>query len=131
MTLDEIKNALRLRDMTQAELAKQLGCNAKALNEVLRGARPLTEAMHNHISLLLQGPREAVLVYRVDVSAMKARELLGENSTVNKADRPAAIEAVIHHNLQELIELGKKCDWSDDERQFLGLLPDGAQDVDA
>ena len=124
MTIDEIKAALEAQGLTQADLAKKLGCNAKALNEVLRGARPLTSTMHNHIRLLLREPRAAVLVYRVDVNEAQARELLGANCSANPADRPAAIEAVIHHNLRELIELGKQCEWTPEERRFLGIAAD-------
>lgn len=121
MTIEEIKSALAKKGWTQAELAAKLGCNAKGLNEVLRGARPLTEALHNHISLLLAQPREAVLVYRVNITDAQVAELCGANCTTNPADRPAAVEAVIHHNLAELIEIGKKCEWTAEEREFLGI----------
>lgn len=123
MTITEIKAAMEARGWTIAVFAEKLGVGYNTLRHILAGRVPLTDAMHNHICLLLKEPKEAVLVYRVDINNAKARELLGSNCTVNRADRPAAIEAVIHHNLQELIDLGKKCSWSEDERQFLGLPP--------
>ncbi len=121
MTIEEIKKSLADRGMTQKELAERLGVNAKSLNEVLRGKNPMTEALHNHISLLLTQPREAILVYRVNISEAKATELLGERCTVIPADRATAIEAIIHHNLDELIQLGRTCTWTEEERAYLGI----------
>lgn len=121
MTLEEIKKAMAEQGLTQVALAEKLGVSKVNLNKILSGKNPMTEALHNHISLLLSQPREAVLVYRVNISEAKATELLGERCTAVAADRAAAIEAVIHHNLDELIQLGKTCTWSAEERAYLGL----------
>ncbi len=51
-----------------------------------------------------------IVTYRVSVFIRKIT-----------ADRATAIEAVIHHNLDELIQLGKTCTWSAEERAYLGL----------
>lgn len=121
MKVEEIKQALSDRGMTQQDLATALGINPKALNEILRGARPMTDVLRNHIRLLLHQPREAMLVYRVNITEAKAMELLGERGCVLASDRAAAIEMVIHHNLAELIELGKTCTWTDEEKKYLGI----------
>lgn len=121
MTLDEIKTAMAEQGLTQVALAEQLGISKDSLNKILSGKNPMTDAMRNHIRLLLTQPREAVLVYRVNISEAKATELLGDKSCTVAADRAIAIEAIIHHNLAELIELGKKCQWNAEERDFLGL----------
>ena len=121
MTLEEIKKAMAEQGLTQVALAEKLGVTKDSLNKVLTGKNPMTEALHNHISLLLSQPREAVLVYRVNISESKAEELLGEKCTAVVTDRAAAIETVIHHNLAELIDLGKTCTWSEEERAYLGI----------
>lgn len=121
MTLEEIKKAMAEQGLTQVALAEKLGVTKDSLNKVLTGKNPMTEALHNHISLLLSQPREAVLVYRVNISEAKAEELCGRNACVHESDRAAAIEAVIHHNLAELIDLGKTCTWSEEERAYLGI----------
>lgn len=121
MTIEEIKKAMAEQGLTQVALAEKLGVTKDSLNKVLTGKNTMTEALHNHISLLLSKPREAVLVYRVNISDAKAEELLGEKCTAVPADRAAAIEGVIHHNLDELIKLGKTCTWSAEERAYLGI----------
>lgn len=121
MTLEEIKKAMADQGLTQVALAEKLGVSKVNLNKILSGKNPMTEALHNHISLLLSQPREAVLVYRVNISEAKAEELLGEKCTAVATDRAAAIEAVIHYNLDELIKLGKTCTWSEEERAYLGI----------
>ncbi|MBQ8376519.1 MAG: helix-turn-helix transcriptional regulator [Akkermansia sp.] len=134
MTLEEIKKAMAEQGLTQVALAEKLGVTKDSLNKVLTGKNPMTEALHNHISLLLSQPREAILVYRVNISEAKAEELLGEKCTAVVTDRAAAIEAVIHHNLAELIDLGKTCTWSEEERAYLGidspLVPTYGQSLD-
>lgn len=125
MTITEIKAAMEARGWTIAAFAEKLGVGYNTLRHILAGRVSMTDAMHNHICLLLREPREAVLVYRVDINEAQARELLGANCTANAADRPAALEAVVHCNLRELIELGKQCDWTADERRFLGISPAG------
>lgn len=123
MTLDEINAAIKAKGYNITTFASQLGMTADALGRILSGKRPLTESLHNHISLLLKEPREAILVYRVDITESKAAELCGANCCANPEDRKAAIEAIIHHNLAELIEAGKRCAWTPEERDFLGLPP--------
>lgn len=117
MTIEEIKDELKARKWTQAQLAEKLHMNAKALSGILCGARPLTDTLAAHISLLLEKERDCVFVYKVELPEAKVQELCG--GAVCEEDRQAAIEAIIHHNLQELIELGKKCLWSEQERDFL------------
>jgi transcriptional regulator with XRE-family HTH domain len=121
MTLEEIKQAMADQGLTQVALAEKLGVSKVNLNKILSGKNPMTDALHNHITLLLTQPREAVLVYRVNVTEQKASELLGERCTVIPSDRATAIEAIIHHNLAELIQLGCSCTWSDEEKNFLGI----------
>lgn len=121
MTLEEIKQAMADQGLTQVALAEKLGVSKVNLNKILSGKNPMTDALHNHITLLLTQPREAVLVYRVNVTEQKASELLGERCTVIPSDRATAIEAIIHHNLAELIQLGCSCTWSEEEKNFLGI----------
>lgn len=121
MTIQEIKEELVRRGWTQADLAEKLAYNAKSLYEVLRGARPMTETLLRHIELLFAEPNEVLLVYKVDISNGQTEKLRNENDELNESARTVAVEAVLHHNLNELIELGKSCKWNERERKFLGL----------
>lgn len=138
MTTDEIKKTLAARGWTQAELAEKLGCNAKGLNEVLRGARPLTETMNRHIELLLRENDEAIFVYRINLTTEQVRELCGEqytgaqekdgNITLPPRARKA-IELVIRHNLMRLAKLGAQWEgWSEEDRALLDALDREAAD---
>lgn len=124
MTISEIKDELSRRGWTQADLAEKLAYSAKSLYEVMRGARPMTASLRRHIELLLSEPRETILVYKVDLTDSQVTELCGVDCPVDTDSRAAAVEAVLHHNLKELIELGKMCTWNESERAFLGVDED-------
>lgn len=138
MTTDEIKELLAARGWTQAELAEKLGCNAKSLNEVLRGARPLTETMNRHIELLLREQDEAVFVYRINLTTEQVRELCGERYTgVEEKDGKLilpprarkAVELVIRHNLARLARIGAQWEgWSPEDRALLDALENAPED---
>lgn len=138
MTTDEIKELLAARGWTQAELAEKLGCNAKGLNEVLRGARPLTETMNRHIELLLREQDEAVFVYRINLTTEQVRELCGERYTgMEEKDGKLilpprarkAVELVIRHNLRRLARIGAQWEgWSPEDRALLDVLENAPED---
>lgn len=100
-------------------------CSLRDINKkrFVSSARPMTDSLRNHIRLLLHQLKEALLVYRVDISEARAEEWPDEKCTAVAADRATVIEAVIHHNLDELIKLGKTCTWSAEERDYLGIEP--------
>lgn len=139
MTTDEIKELLAARGWTQAELAEKLGCNAKGLNEVLRGARPLTETMNRHIELLLREQDEAVFVYRINLTTEQVRELCGERYTgMEEKDGKLilpprarkAVELVIRHNLRRLARIGAQWEgWSPEDRALLDVLENQPEDT--
>lgn len=121
MTTEEIKTAIKAKGYTQAEFAKKLGVAPSTLTNALSGITPMTKALHNHIALLLEKERDVVIVYKIELPEAKVVELCGQSACQTEEDRHAAIEAIVHHNLQELIELGKQCMWSEQEREYLGL----------
>lgn len=125
MTTDEIKEKMKELGMSQVALAEKLGITKDNLNRILSGKQPLTKVLSNHIELLLSQPREATLLYKVNITEGTVAELLGDRACTVKADRDKALEAIIRHNLVELVEKGAKLDWSDEERKALGLPPAG------
>lgn len=125
MTLEEIKNKMHELGMNITDLASRLDITADGLGRILSGKRPLTGQLANHIKLLLTQPREATLLYKVNITEGTVAELLGDRACTVKADRDKALEAIIRHNLVELVEKGAKLDWTDEERKALGLPPAG------
>ena len=120
MTIDEIKEKMKERDMNISALAAELGVTADGLGRVLAGKRPLTEQLSRHIDYIF-GKREAVLVYRVDVPDGKAQELTAGRGCVTEADHRLALKAIIEHNLHELARLGAQLEWTPEQRAALGI----------
>ncbi len=120
MTIEEIKEILEQRGISQKDLAEQLHIHPMSLSRILRGAAPLSEQLESHIEYVL-GKREAVLVYRVDVPDGKAQELTAGRGCVTEADHRLALKAIIEHNLHELARLGAQLEWTPEQRAALGI----------
>lgn len=125
MTLEELKQAVLKKWPTIKECAEELGVSYNTLQSALSGKNPLTKALKNHLTLAL-GKREAIMVYRVDIDTKKVEELTAGRGCVTEADHRAAMNAILHSNLQELIRLGSTLDWTPEERRALGLDADEA-----
>lgn len=123
MTRDEIKAEMKAQGITVRELANQLAVHEAGLGEVLRGRRKLTETLARHIEFIL-GKHEAILVYRVDVAQRKVEELTDGKGCVTAKDRECAMQAIIEHNLEELVKIGAALDWTPEQRRALGLPPE-------
>ena len=126
MTTDEIKERMRELGLSQVALAEKLGITKDNLNRILSGKQPLTKVLSNHIELLLAQPREATLLYKINLTEGTTAELLGDKACTCKDDYLPALEAVIRHNLVELVNRGATMvDWTDEERKALGIPPAG------
>ena len=126
MTTDEIKKKMTERGWSITELASKLDITADGLGRILSGKRPLTGQLSNHIELLLAQPREATLLYKINLTEGTTAELLGDKACTCKDDYLPALEAVIRHNLVELVNRGATMvDWTDEERKALGIPPAG------
>lgn len=63
------------------------------------------------------------MVYRVDVPSHKVEELTAGRGCVTEEDHREAMQAILEHNLQELIKIGAQLDWTPEQRRALGLPP--------
>lgn len=125
MDTETLKAKMAEHGYTIATLAEKLGVGYNTLRHIMAGRAQLTTALSNHLELLFAQPREATLLYKVNLTEGKTAELLGDKACTVKEDYLAALEAVIHHNLTKLVERGAAIDWSDEERKALGLPPAG------
>lgn len=121
MTNEEIKAEMEARHMSITELARKLDITADGLGRILAGKRPMTGQLSRHIELLLEKERDCMFLYKIELPEAKVTELCGRATCQTEEDRLTAIDAIIRHNLAELIELGRKCQWSEAEREALHL----------
>lgn len=131
MNKEEIKAELKARGWTYAMLADKLGMSEGRIKTIMSSKEELKKTLQNHIELLFASPSSAVLVYRIDLTTDEVSELCGSrefpDTEKGRADLAKAVEAVLHHNMEHLAALGKKCNWSDKEKAWLGIPT--AQDV--
>lgn len=120
MTIDEIKAELKARGMSITDLAKQLDVTADGLGRILANKRPLTGQLARHISLLFKS-HDIVIAHSINIPEARVEEICCNCTT--EAERQAAIDALLHHNLLWLASIGAQLDWSDEEREYLGLPP--------
>ena len=126
MTLEQINKTLEERRLTTRWLANQLSINESGLGQILNGNRTLTDQLRKHIEFILAQPREATLLYKINLTEGTTAELLGDKACTCKDDYLPALEAVIRHNLVELVNRGATMvDWTDEERKALGIPPAG------
>ena len=136
-TAEELKAAIIKRGYTLKSFAEKIEVACGTLRHVLSGHQALTPALRNHIEMALQldkgkatpppAPadagagitREGIIIYKIEIPDGRLDEIC--TGLTSPADRAAALERVVHHNLRELIELGKTCEWTDEERQQLGI----------
>lgn len=134
----KLKAEIIARGYTLKEFASKICVGYSTLANALNGDTNLTPALRNHIELALrvddkpaapaqEAPagmtKEGIIIYKIEIPAGKVSELCAGLNT--DEERAAAIEHLIHHNLNELVELGKACEWTDEERRRLGILPAG------
>lgn len=158
MDTSEIRKKIAAKGYTQAEFAEKLGITRETLSRVLKGKQTMTETLRKHIELLLTGPvtppepKEAVFVYRINITDREAREICGEKylggpgqdpdgKSAAKDKRPGedgititpametALHAVITYNLRRLARIGAQWEgWSEEDRALLDALDREAAD---
>ncbi len=121
VNIEEIKAEIKARGWTQANLAAKLNISNGSMRNILSGAAPLTKQLASHIELLLEKERDCMFLYKIELPEAKVTELCGRATCQTEEDRLTAIDAIIRHNLAELIELGRTCQWTAAEREALHL----------
>lgn len=109
MTIDEIKQELKARGWTYADLANRLKMNEGSLKGILSGGRVLTKTLENHIELLFQQTRTAVFVYSVDIPDGTCREWVPGWDDMTQKQRECAVRAVVMKTLERLKQIGMEC----------------------
>lgn len=135
MTREELKAEILARGYTLKSFAAKICVAYDTLRLALSGRQPLTATLQNHIEMALQldsgksspapaapaagGTREGIVIYKIEIPDGRLDEIC--TGLTSPADRAAALERIVHHNLSELVELGKTCEWTEEERKQLGI----------
>ncbi len=106
MTIDEIKAEIKLRGMTQRQLADNLHISYSTIHQIMCGAIKLTPQLSAHIDLYFGRQREQVIIYCVDLPEARCTEFVPGWDTLPPAQQSAAIKAVLRHAADRLIALG-------------------------
>ena len=126
MTVEEIKKALNCRGWSYSDLAKELDLSESHIKDIMRGRRKLSKCLQRHLELLFSAPQNAVLVYKISLTDKQVEELTGGQqfpaTQEGEARKAASVEAVLLHNMQTLIDLGRKVDLPDDMKGLLLLF---------
>lgn len=126
MTIEELKKEMAVRGLTGADLAQKLAMGKTQVYDILKGKKPFKETLQRHLELLFSAPQNAVLVYKISLTDKQVEELTGGQqfpaTPEGEARKAAAVEAVLLHNMQTLIDLGRKVDLPDDMKGLLLLF---------
>lgn len=121
MSIQEIKEMMRLRGLTIKSLADMLFVDYNSLRQILSGNRPLTAQLNRHIELALGVVKEEMVIYKVTIPDEVVERVVPNASQLSKAQLEAVLKAVLHKNVAELAEMGAKLEWTEEERAILGI----------
>lgn len=126
MEIEEIRKNLKARGWTYKTFAEKLKIAENTVSQFMRGKNKITDQLMSHIELLFSAPQNAVLVYKISLTDKQVEELTGGQqfpaTPEGEARKAAAVEAVLLHNMQTLIDLGRKVDLPDDMKGLLLLF---------
>lgn len=107
MNIQEIRELLKARNMTQAQLAEMLHMHPMSLSKILSGRAPLTETLASHINLLLSDKKEQLLVFRVSLPDAVVEQWIPGFEFLTLEERKTAVEAVLHAAAKQCVALGE------------------------
>lgn len=106
MTIEEIKQALAERGMTQQELAAALSISYSSMRQILSGATKLTEQLSKHIEYVLNKRKQQTLVYTVDLPEGTVRSWIPGFESLSAEEQQKTLHAICANVLRELIDKG-------------------------
>lgn len=123
MDIDQIKQQMRQRGWTQAELAEKLGMSHSSIRQILSGHVPLQTRVAKHIELLFESSATAVLIYSVDLPDEVLRTWFPGWDRLTDNQRKMCVRKVFRKNLEDLVALGEKSLSAADAQRVLSLVP--------
>lgn len=125
MTIEDVKKELDARGWSYADLAERIYMSEAQIKDIMRGKAKMRKTLQNHLELLFEADKSAVLVYKVDLSDKQVMDLTSGKQFPDTPDGRQrmmdALEAVVSHNIRRLATLGRECAWTPEERKWLQL----------
>ena len=106
MTIEEIKNILAERGITQQELATALSISYSSMRQILSGATKLTEQLSKHIEYVLNKRKQQTFIYTVDLPEGTVRSWVPGFDTLSEEEQQKTLRAICHNVLAELAAKG-------------------------
>ncbi len=106
MTIEEIKNILAERGMTQQELATALSISYSSMRQILSGATKLTEQLSKHIEYVLNKRKQQTFIYTVGLPEGTVRSWVPGFDTLSEEEQQKTLRAICHNVLSELAAKG-------------------------
>lgn len=108
MTIDEIKNTLKERGWSYADLAEKLHRSASSMKNILSGQQPLNPSLAAHIELLFKDTQQQLLMYKVTFPDAVCESWLPGWEQLTPEQRKTAIEQVLLKAAEQLAEEYKR-----------------------
>ena len=129
MTIEEIKQELAERGMTQQELAAALSISYSSMRQILSGATKLTEQLAKHIEYVLNKRKQQTFVFTVDLPEGTVQRWVPGFDTLTEDEKQKTLRAICQNIMRDLAAKGAE-NLSEKERaaleQISGLTPEQA-----
>ena len=106
MTIEEIKQELAERGMTQQELAAALSISYSSMRQILSGATKLTEQLSKHIEYVLNKRKQQTFIYTVDLPEGTVRSWVPGFETLSPEEQQKTLHAICRDVLGQLAAKG-------------------------
>lgn len=106
MTIEEIKSVLSDRNMTQQQLAEELGISYSSIRQILSGATKLTAQLSRHIEYVLGKRKQQTFIYTVDLPEGTVRSWVPGFETLSPEEQQKTLHAICRNVLAELAAKG-------------------------
>lgn len=108
MTIEEIKSVLSDRNMTQQQLAEELGISYSSIRQILSGATKLTAQLSRHIEYVLGKRKQQTFIYTVDLPEGTVQSWLPQHANMSEEEKRQALTAICERIKRDLIAAGER-----------------------
>lgn len=131
MTIEEIKQELAERGMTQQELAAALSISYSSMRQILSGATKLTEQLSKHIEYVLDKRKQQTFIYTVDLPEGTVRSWVPGFETLSPEEQQKTLHAICRNVLAELAAKGAERLTAKERAELQDLIAAGERTLPA